>query len=239
MTEMTTADLKNDLPFFKWAVPESLDVPKDQLQLVLLFYGDAVVMESFEGDLRATKLVSAMDIAHALAQELSFSSGLLPKDTLWWANTPDGPVVAIWKEPQIWQVALQEQALESPRRFRVPMPGLVFLCRPGQAPWIYAAKRRPTKESDIVYRAPLCNLFNDGRNCPGSHKFPMNVGDIPDSFFRSFFSPTADLQNRSEKFPDNVVKLWEYLDGKNPPYPLKDLVKHGTVKDLMQMDLKR
>ena len=91
--------------------------------------------------------------------------------------------------------------------------------------------------SDIVYRAPLCNVFQSGRVCPGNHRFPRDVAEVPDSFFRSFFSPTADLQNRSAKFPQNVVHLWEFLDGKKK-YPLSDLVKHGRVQDLMQMEMK-
>lgn len=216
--------------FFNWAVPESLGLPPDPVKLVLEFHSQAVVMHVFD-DLATTKVVSAMDVAHALARELSFSSGLLPKNALWWSNTPDGPVTAIWQEPKVWRVALQEVALGAPRRFMIPMPGLVFLCQSGKAPWVFAAKRRPSRDTDLVYKAPLCNIFSDGRSCPGTHKFPLEVGEIPDSFFRSFFTATADLRDRSKQFPDNIVKLWEHLDGK-PDYPLADLVRHGSVQDL-------
>jgi hypothetical protein len=34
-----------------------------------------------------------------------------------------------------------------------------------------------------------------------------------------------------------LKKLWKELDGK-PTYPLRDLITHGTVQDLMQADLK-
>lgn len=220
--------------FFNWAVPESLGLPPDPVKLVLEFHGQAVVMHVFENELATTKVVWAMDIARVLARELPSSSGLLAKNALWWGDTPGGPVTAIWQEPRVWRVALQEEALGTPRRFTIPMPGLIFLCRAGQAPGVYSAKRRPTRETDLVYRAPLCNLFQDGRNCPGSHTYPMDVGEIPDSFFRSFFTATADLRDRSKQFPDNIVKLWEFLDGK-PDYPLADLVRHGTVHDLMTM----
>jgi len=116
------------------------------------------------------------------------------------------------------------------------MPGFIFLCTPGMTPWVFAVKRRPTKPSDIVYHAPLCNIFANGRVCQGSHKFPINVAQIPDSFFRSFFSPTAELGNRSQMFSENVVHLWEFLD-KKKKYPMNDLVKMGTVNDLLNMDL--
>ena len=222
---------------YRWHLPEKLDVPPDPLQMRLDFHHQVVVMHVFDGELAATKIVSAMDVAHALSRELSYSTGLLPKNTLWWSNTPEGPVFALWEEPKVWKVALQEHLNQAPRRFTLPMPGLVFLCSPGKTPWVFATKRRPAKMSDIVYRAPLCNVFQSGRVCPGNHRFPRDVGQVPDSFFRSFFSPTADLQNRSAKFPQSIVNLWEFLDGKRK-YPLADLVKHGRVQDLMQMEMK-
>jgi len=227
---------RNGQPF-SWAVPDKLEVPPDPLKMRLDFHNHAVVQYLFDGDVCATKVVSAMDIAQALSSELPANTGVLPKNTLWWANTREGPIFALWEDSKVWKLALQEEALKAPRRFECPMPGFVFLCSPGKAPWVFAVKRRPTKQSDIVYHAPLCNLFSNGRNCPGNHKFPMEIGKIPDSFFRSFFSSTADLKNRSVMFPENVVHLWEFLD-KKKRYPMDDLVKLGTVKDLMNLDVK-
>ena len=145
-------------------------------------------------------------------------------------------MVAIYVEPQVRQLALQKDISKPPKRFKVPMPGLIFLCRPASPPWVYAVKRKPTKEKDIVYAAPLANVFNNGRTCPGTHKFPTRVGDIVQSFFVSFFSQTADLRNRSQKFPGNVIHLWEFLDGKKK-YPMDDLVQIGTIRDLLNMVL--
>jgi len=65
----------------------------------------------------------------------------------------------------------------------------------------------------------------------------MDVAKVPDSFFRSFFSATADLNNRSVMFPGNVVHLWEFLN-KKKKYPMADLVKMGTLVDLMNLDTK-
>jgi len=96
-------------------------------------------------------------------------------------------------------------------------------------------KKKPTRETDIVYKAPLCNLYANGRSCPGNHRYPTRVADIVQSFFISFFSATADLRNRSVKFPSNIVHLWEYLD-KKKRFPKEDLVKHGQVRDLMQYE---
>ena len=71
-------------------------------------------------------------------------------------------------------------------------------------------------------------MFSDGRACPGSHKFPEEVGLIPESFFQSYFSGTGDSRNRSRKHPDNLHSLWEELDGM-AEYPVEDLVPQCTV----------
>ena len=72
-------------------------------------------------------------------------------------------------------------------RLRLPMPGLVFVCSPGRAPWVYAAAERPADLEQHLFRAPAFNVFRDGRVCPGSHRFPEEVGLIPEGFFQSFF----------------------------------------------------
>ena len=131
---------------------------------------------------------------------------------------------------------MQTDIKKSPKRYKIPLPGLIFICQPGTTPWVYAVKRKPTKETDAIYAAPVANLFANGRSCPGSHKYPNRVADIVESFFTSFFSPTADLHGRSIKFPQNVVHLWEFLD-KKKRFPMDDLVKLGTVRDLMNMEM--
>jgi hypothetical protein len=221
---------------FLWAVPEELGIPPDPLRLRLDFHHQAVVMTNFKEETVTRKIVSAMDIAHALAGELSIGSGLLPDRTLWWRNTRNGPVVAVYDEPQVRLLALLLDVDKPALRFKIPLPGMIFLCRPGSPPWVYAVKKKPTKETDTVYKAPLANVFANGRTCPGTHKFPMRIGDVVQSFYVSFFSATADLRNRSNKFPQNVIDLWEHLKNKKR-FPMGDLVKHGTVRDLMDMEM--
>jgi len=193
-------------------------------------------MTFFEGETVTSKVVDAMDVSHALASELSFGSGILPPGTIWWRNTKSGPVIALYVEPHIRQVTLQTDIKKQPKRYKVPMPGLIFLIRAGIPPWVFAVKKKPKKETDTVYRAPLANIFANGRTCPGSHKFPARLEDMVESFFVSFFSATADLRNRSKQFPGNVIHLWEFLDGKRK-FPLDDLVKHGTISDLLNMEM--
>ena len=113
------------------------------------------------------------------------------------------------------------------------MPGLIFVCSPGRPPRVYAAKRRPVSLRATIYHAPLFNIFTNGSTCPGTHEFPEKIGEIPESFFTSFFSPEASSRGRSKKYPDALIKLWDELDGKKR-YPTKDLVAIGKVGDIMK-----
>ena len=63
-------------PAFSWAVPKELGIPADPLRLRLDFHHQSTVMTYFQSDtLTVTKQVDAMDVAHALASDLSFGSG--------------------------------------------------------------------------------------------------------------------------------------------------------------------
>ncbi len=219
---------------FSWAVPPDLGIPPDPLRLRLDFFHQAVQMTFFSDEKIETKIVSALDIAHALANELSFNTGLLPDNTLWWRNTRSGPEYALYEKPDIHKLAVQLDPNKPAERLTVPLPGFIFLCKPAMPPWVYAVKNKPTKETDLVYKAPLLNIFTDGRSCPGSHRYPERVQDIVSSFFVSFFSDTADVRDRSIQCPDSILKLWHLLNGKKE-FPIDDLIKHGTIYDLMNM----
>ena len=224
--------MSDDTDTTRWSLPGQMDVPRDELKVQMEVYEETILLRGFEDGANWVRTVSADGIASAFTQHLGFSSGLLPKETLWWSQGETGQVVALWRPPKVWPVALQREAFKPPARFRIPMPGLVFVCSPGRAPWVYAAKSRPTGAEHPLYRAPAFNVFSDGRVCPGSHAFPEEVGLIPESFFESYFSMTADTRDRSQKHPDNLHALWEELNGKRK-YPLGDLVPQCTVAQAM------
>ena len=215
-----------------WSLPGQTDVPRDELKIQMEVYAETILLRGFEDGANWVRTVSADAIANAFTQHLGLSTGILPKETLWWSQGETGQVVALWRPPKVWPVALQREAFKPPARLRVPMPGLVFVCSPGRAPWVYAAKTRPTDPEQQLYRAPAFNVFSDGRACPGSHTFPEEVGLIPESFFQSFFSLTGDTRNRSKRHPDNLQSLWEELDG-TTEYPMDDLVPQCTMAQAM------
>ena len=212
----------------EWSLPGVDDMPRDALKVQLEVYGETILLRGFEGDTDWVRTVSADEIANVFIQHLGASSGLLPQDALWWNQGETGQVVALWRPPQVWPVALQREAFKPPARLRLPMPGLVFVCSPARAPWVYAAQSRPVDPEQMLYKMPAFNVFRDGRVCPGNHHFPEQVELIPESFFQSFFSGTGDSKDRSRKHPDNLHALWEETDGKTE-YPVEDLVPQCTV----------
>ncbi len=221
-----------ELDTTQWSLPGPADIPMDHLQMQMEIYRETILLRGFENDSTWVRTVSADEIANALTRHLGFSSGLLPQDALWWNQGETGQVVALWRPPQVWPVALQREAFKPPARLRLPMPGLVLVCSPGRAPWVYAAMERPTDVEQQLFRAPAFNVFGDGRVCPGSHRFPEEVGLIPESFFQSYFSLTGDTRNRSKKHPDNLQALWEEINGKTE-YPMEDLVPQCTLAHAM------
>jgi hypothetical protein len=231
--KVSPIELNQDIRAYQWALPEKLGVPTDVLKCRLDFYQDAVMLYFIENGVIVTRMVSARDIVMALLSEVDLGSGLLPDNTLWWSQGKQGVQVGLWRSPQVWRVALVTRALQAPRRFKIPMPGLIFVCSPAQSPRIFAAKKRPKSPKEHIYHAPLFNLFRDGSACPGTHKFPAKVADIPESFFTSFFSMEAQFEQRSKKHPQSLLSLWEELDGKRR-YPMGDLIKAGILEDIMK-----
>ena len=220
--------MNSDADRTEWSLPGAADAPRDTLKVQLEVYGETILLRGFEPEADWVRTVSADEIASVFTRHIGISSGLLPENTLWWGQGETGLTVGLWRPPQVWPVALQREAFEPPARLRLPMPGLVFVCSPGRAPWVYAAPNRPADAEQRLYRMPAFNVFGDGRVCPGSHKFPDDVEEIPESFFRSFFSLTGDSKNRSKKHPDDLLALWEEIDGQTE-YPAEDLVPQCTV----------
>jgi len=218
---------------YQWALPVNVDIPRDELKVRLDFYGQSVVMYVLEEGIVTTMMVSAQDIALALLRDIPLGSGVLPENALWWQHRQDGaPVVVLWRPPRVWPVALQLEPFKPPRRFRLPMPGLIFICRPGSPPRIVAVKKRPTTFEEPVYRAPLYNMYTDGKTCPGSHRYSDDISKIPEEFFTAFFTQSLGGEV-SRSHGHDLLKLWESIDGKKR-YPLRDLMPCGKVADLLK-----
>lgn len=219
--------LTDDPQALQLELPAELGVAPDQLRVRVDFYDTMVILHYVNGGLYESRIVSARDVALALMGETDFVSGLLPQKTLCW-----GPGrIALWEDPRVWPVAIQLEPFKPPVRMKLPMPGLIFICRPGQPPWVYAAKKRPQSMRAIIYNAPLFNIYNNGSSCPGNHKYPQKLEEIPKSFFMAFFSVAASPAQRSKKYPEHLLKLWQELDGRTK-YPMDDLVPFARLEDV-------
>lgn len=221
---------------YRWKLPKlpnNAHLARDRLECRLDFYEDTTVLFFLEHGVMETRVVSARDITMALLSDIELSSGVLPEDTVFWSQGKYGVKVALWRPPQVWKVALVLEAFKQPRRLKLPMPGLLFVCEPGRPPHVYAAKKRPVNKKDMLYHAPLYNVFAAGSSCEGTHKYPNKISQIPESFFRSFFSKAADSGHRSQKYPGDLLQLWEELDGKRK-YPMSDLVEFAPLEAIMK-----
>ena len=171
--------MSNEPDTTQWSLPGPADAPRDDLKLQLEVYGETILLRGFDGDTAWVRTVSADEIANVFTQHLGFSSGLLPQDALWWNQGETGQVVALWRPPQVWSVALQREAFKPPARLRLPMPGLVFVCSPGRAPWVYAATERPSDPEQHLFRAPAFNRLRRRAGLP--RKPPVPRGGGPDT----------------------------------------------------------
>ena len=68
--------LPDEFKAYQWALPDSLDVPPDELQVRLDFYGDSVMLYSLDKGVIKARMVSARDITMALLSEVPLSSGI-------------------------------------------------------------------------------------------------------------------------------------------------------------------
>jgi hypothetical protein len=221
---------------YRRALPAEADLPEDPLHLRLDFHQETVVLHDYAESATRTRLVSALDVAHALARELDLTTGLLPPGALWWAKTATGVRVAVWCEPRVWTVRLRERYDAPPERLRLPMPGLVFVCLAGgQAPFVFAATRRPCSANDQLYGCPTYNVYPTGRVCAGTHVFPTDPARVPGSFFESHFSAAGGTGGgKSRRHPEDVGQLWAELRGRRE-YPCDDLIPQLRVADALRI----
>lgn len=90
-------------------------------------------------------------------------TGLLPRGTLFVSR--GGARVGLWHDAQVWRVQVAGIGL-----LRVPMPPLVIVGH--EREWyLWAVKQYPSP-GERLFRAPMPNVFPDGRVCHGSVAFP-------------------------------------------------------------------
>ena len=216
----------------RWSLPGGTDLPMDELKVQLEVYNETILLRGFESETTWVRTVSADEIANVFTRHLGFASGCchtMPsggtraRPDRWWPS--GGP-----RRSGRWPCNGRRSS--HPHGSGFPCRGWSSSARRGRAPWVYAGMGRPTDPEQHLFRALAFNVFRDGRVCPGSHRFREELGLIPEGFFQSFFSLTGDTRDSSKKHPDNLIALWEEIDGKTE-YPMEDLVPQCTVAHAM------
>ena len=203
-------------------------------RLRLDFYDTAVLLSRWEEDGRtATYPVAVQDVVGACTN-IALSSGLLPPDALFWRQEANQTTLGIYVPARRWRVQTEE------RRYRVPMPPLVFVGS-GTAYKVFAVKKRPalsgptelgkskgrSGEATPLYHAPCPNVYTTGGICQGNTPFPACSPQTILPALRLFLEGSlfnADLsRGKCQSFSDDVRRLWAELDGRKR-FPLAELV---------------
>ena len=217
----------------EWSLPVQDDLPRDTLQAQLEVYGETILLRGFEADRTWVRTVSADEIANVFIRHLGFSSGLLPDNALWWNQGETGQVVALWRPPQVWPVALQREAFQPPARLRLPDAGAGLRLLAGTGA---LGLRRP----GTAHRPRAAALPG-----PGLQRLPGRAGSARaatasprrwDGYPNPSSSPSSPLPETARagrsSTPTTCKRLWEELDGK-AEYPVEDLVPQCTVAHAM------
>ena len=157
-------------------------------------------------------MVDIAEVARALSAGVSLASGILPGEetgtnTLFWSRSNGATRLGIWAGPASGGLALRSpEPGGKDRRFRLPFPGLLFVCRPdASGAYVFAASKRPRTAEEALYCCPAPNVFANGRICPGDRAFARDPLKLPSEFFLSKFRVTADTRGgKSRKHPEDV-----------------------------------
>lgn len=169
------------------------------------------------------------------------STGMLPDGVLFWQRTAQSERVAIWLPPARRKIAWRSG--KRVQRLNVPLPGFVF-AGAGTQYSIFAAMKRPAKQSNAIYIAPLPNVHGDGHICAGNVDFPRcsldTIHAAADLFFASEFNhdlssgKLASLaRNGAPTKEDSLLNIYRSLDGAKRFPEQRLLVWHRGLADLL------
>jgi len=196
-------------------------VTAQKLRARLDLYDESLVLTQYEQGLAVTCYeVAPQDVAAAFTN-VPVSTGLLPEGCLWYRQS-GGEQVGVYLPPQSWTLRAGDTVYHD-----VPLPGLVF-CGSGVVYRVFAVKHRPVEGNEQLFHAPLPNVFNDGRICPGNVAFPVCTLRTIRAAIDLFFV-VSDFNNhlagkRCVSQPEDVRDLWRALSGA-AAFPEDELLK--------------
>ncbi len=227
-----------ELSPFEFALPAGCDARPDRLRFTIACHEELAYVRRYRADgaFSAAKPIDLDELVALLAPEVDGDTGLLPPDALFYVRRGRAEFDAIWVAPRPWAVLVRDRLERSPRAYRLPMPGLVFVCGRGSGFLaVYAAAARPAPgprgDATQLYHCPAFNVHDNGTVCKGYHHFSDDPARVADDFFGSYFAAEITGRGRSRRHPDDLEALWREIDG-GEAYPVADLVPHMTIGEL-------
>lgn len=175
------------------------------------FISDAAVREAFSG--------------------IPIDSGWLRPEIVKWGNGKLGEWAVAFFAPQVHELDItSESAADAPEQFtlerlQVPLPGLVFFGL-GTQYFLWAVKTQKLHPYQEIYRAPLPNVYVDGKVCWGLVKPPRvtarAIFDAWELFIKSTFNNHLANGKSKAHREDVRVMLRQAYTG---DYPITDLVR--------------
>lgn len=225
----TQTNLLPWLPQVEWK-----DREYASLKMRLDLFDDQVIATKYnKGQALPPFVVDPEELATRLSG-LDITTGLLPRNCLFWQKRGGQERLAVYVPPQVWFV--QVAGLGG---LGVPLPGLVFMGH-GLNYAMYAVKGHGngwTPPGDTsLFVAPVPNLSSNV--CRGNVPFPQasttTIWRAVAAFFESGFNDHLS-NGKSKKYPDGILRMWQVLDrAKATSYPEYDLVPaNKTVEELL------
>ena len=167
--------------------------------------------------------VAAEDVAASFTQ-VKLSSGLLPKDAIFWKQQAQTMTLGIYVPARRWRVHLSLGG--EAQQLQLPMPPHLFVGH-GQSYSIYAVKKRPTNPFDPLFHLPAPNVGSSGSICQGNTPFPTCSADTIHKALKLFWEQSLFNSHlagkKSVSHSGDVRQLWQEL-AERKRFPLRELV---------------
>lgn len=216
-----------------------IEKPK-KLKGVISVYDDLVLYHennSSTGELSAGKLLTKdgmkkiFKFLNSDSDITSFTfSGLVPENILKY-NMENGDMV-FYTKPQRRVMIFSNEAMKT-GEFNIPY--LLWVYKKSSL-YVYALKKKPTNEKDILYSPPFFNTSANGSVCMGNVQFKNRTGKIDgfsDQLQELFFNSVFTHTNNNNVVNGNIIEIYEKAKEQNFIWD-KYLVKSGkTLKDVL------
>jgi PRTRC genetic system protein B len=194
-----------------------------------LFFLDGQLLFQHNGDgALKSKLISTAAARQAFAGS-PVDSGWLPVGCNRWGTGSRGVWMVRWHAPAVYTLLI-EDAKGKARRYRVPLPALVWF---GQrhSYYIFAMKGDSFNPANLLYRAPLANVNLTGLVCFGKNAHPdVSKGGF-DQTWRTFWAAPFNDDHDDNKSRAHLNSVNDQLralaKAKATPYPARDLCEQG------------